>query len=306
MSDAVFEHVFGTPPLDLVGDTSSLLQYSPLVPGAHALEDVAAQTLGSMVMLAPPGTIERRYALAQALRVLKADATLRVLAPKDKGGSRLAGDLAFLGCTFHESSKRHHRICVTQGGGDAKAIAQAIADGAPRFDEELGLWTQPGVFSWNRIDAGSALLMDHLPEMKGRGADLGAGLGLLAHAVLRSDKVTSLTLVELDGRAVACAKRNVTDPRAQVLHADVRKLNDASLKALDFIVMNPPFHESGTEDKALGQAFLKTAASLLRKGGMLYAVANRHLPYEATLKEHFRRVALIAEGDGFKVFEAQA
>jgi 16S rRNA (guanine1207-N2)-methyltransferase len=300
------EHVYGLPPLELAGDVSQLTQYSPLVPGAQRLEDVPRQTLGNMIMLAPPGTIERRYVLALALRALKPDATLTALAPKDKGGSRLAGDMDALGCTFHESSKRHHRICVTQGGGEAQKIAQAMAEGAPRFDEDLGLWTQPGVFSWNRIDLGSALLMDHLPDLKGRGADLGAGLGLLAHSVLRSDAVTSLTLVELDGRAVDCAKRNVTDPRATVLHADVRKLNDASLKGLDFIVMNPPFHEGGAEDKALGQAFLKTAASLLHKGGMLYAVANRHLPYEATLKEHFRRVALIAEGDGFKVFEAQA
>jgi 16S rRNA (guanine1207-N2)-methyltransferase len=300
------EAVYGAPPLDLVGDLSKLPQYSPLVPGALSLEDVTPHTLGPLVMLAPHGTIERRYAIALALRALKQDAPLVVLAPKDKGGTRLAGDLESLGCTFSESSKRHHRICITQGGGDEQAIAQAIAEGAPRFDEELGLWTQPGVFSWNRMDAGSALLVGHLPDLSGKGADLGAGLGVLAHAVLASEKVTALTLVELDARAVACAKRNVDEPRANILHADVRKLNEPALKGLDFVVMNPPFHDGGAEDKSLGLAFLKTAAGLLRKGGHLYCVANRHLPYEATLKEHFRRVDVLADEGGFKVFQALA
>jgi 16S rRNA (guanine1207-N2)-methyltransferase len=51
---------------------------------------------------------------------------------------------------------------------------------------------------------------------------------------------------------------------------------------------------------------LKTAAALLKKGGRLVCVANRHLPYESVLNEHFRRVQLIAEQDGFKVYEALA
>ena len=57
---------------------------------------------------------------------------------------------------------------------------------------------------------------------------------MLAHGVLASPKVTSLTLIELDGRAMACAKRNVTDARVQFLQADARKLNAPDLKALDF------------------------------------------------------------------------
>lgn len=299
-------NAYGAPPLEITGDLSRLPQFSPLTPGALALDDAAPRSLDTLVMLAPPGTIERRAALALALRVLKEDACLVALAPKDKGGSRLAGDLESLGCTFEESSKRHHRICITRDKGQADKIAQAIADGAPRFDEELGLWTQPGVFSWNRIDPGSALLVAHLPDLSGRGLDLGSGLGVLSHAVLRSPKVSALTLVELDARALACSRRNVSDGRAHFLQADARRLTDANLKALDFVVMNPPFHDGGAEDKSLGQSFIKTAAGALRKGGALYAVANRHLPYENVLKEHFRRVNLVAEEAGFKLFVAIA
>ena len=224
MDTGSYANLYGAPPPDLVGALAGRTQYSPLVPGAQALEDAAPQSLEGLIMLAPPGTIERRYAIALALRALKPGSALLVLAPKDKGGSRLAGDLEALGCHFQESSKRHHRICITQSSGDEKAIAQAIAEGAPRFDADLGLWTQPGVFSWNRLDPGSALLLEHLPALSGKGADLGCGIGILAHAALASDLVTSLTLVELDARALSCARRNVNETRAHFVQADLRKL----------------------------------------------------------------------------------
>jgi 16S rRNA (guanine1207-N2)-methyltransferase len=77
------------------------------------------------------------------------------------------------------------------------------------------------------------------------------------------------------------------------------------LGSLDFVVTNPPFHETGGEDKSLGQAFIKTAAASLRKGGDLWLVANRHLPYEAILNEHFAKVRLAGETNGYKVYEAR-
>lgn len=297
------DNIYGFPPEDIVGPTTGARQFSPLVPGSEPLEAVEPGSLETLTILGPPGTIERRYAIALGLRALKPGGRLTVLAPKDKGGSRLASDLESLGCEFDETSKRHHRICVTRGPGDAVAVAQAIEDGAPRFVEEMGLWSQPGVFSWNRIDPGSALLLEHLPPQSGKGADLGAGLGVLTHAILMSPKVVSVVLLDIDRRAVELAKRNVSDPRAQFLWADARKTSE--LAGLDFIVMNPPFHEGGHEDQALGQTFIQTAARMLRNGGMCWLTANRHLPYERTLKPAFKRVSLIAEAGGYKIYQAQ-
>ena len=67
---------------------------------------------------------------------------------------------------------------------------------------------------------------------------------------------------------------------------------------------NPPFHEGGGEDKSLGQAFIRTAASALRKGGDLWIVANRHLPYEGVMKPLFSQMTLRVEARGYKVYEA--
>jgi 16S rRNA (guanine1207-N2)-methyltransferase len=121
--------------------------------------------------------------------------------------------------------------------------------------------------------------------------------------VLASPRVEHLTLIDIDGRAVEAAKRNVADPRAEIRWADVRATG-VTPASLDFVVMNPPFHDAGTEDRQLGQTFIRQAAALLRKGGTLWLVANRHLPYEALLTELFRTATPRADQGGFKVIEA--
>jgi 16S rRNA (guanine1207-N2)-methyltransferase len=305
MVDAAFENVYGTPPEDLVALAAGATQFSPLIPGGQCLVAVANNSLNGLALLAPPAAVERRYTIAQALRALRPSARLVVLAPKNKGGSRIAQDLQALGCAFEETARRHHRICTIAGAGDDSAIEAALDAGKVQFVDDIGLWSQPGVFSWNRIDPGSALLLAHLPSLSGRGADFGCGIGLLARAVLASPKVTHLTLIDIDRRAIAMALRNMPSAdqaRVALLWADARTLTE--LSGLDFVVMNPPFHEGGTENQALGQNFIQCAARALRVGGVCWLTANRHLPYEAILKPLFRRITLVVEADGYKVYQA--
>lgn len=296
--------VYGNPPAELADVPREAVQFSPLMPGSAALERERQASLAAMAMLAPPGTIERRHDIAQALRALQPGGQLTVMAPKDKGGSRLAKELKAFGCEFSETALRHHRICVCERPQDLSALDEAIAEGAPRLVEETGLWSQPGVFSWNRVDPGSALLLKHLPPLSGRGADLGCGVGYLARAVMEMPAVEALAMVDIDRRAVEAAARNITDPRATISWADVRKAGTIP-EGLDFIVMNPPFHDGGAEDRSLGQAFVRRAAESLRKGGRLWLTANRHLPYEDHLKTLFARADLVAEAEGFKIYEAR-
>jgi 16S rRNA (guanine1207-N2)-methyltransferase len=294
--------LYGQADHDLAPTAADAVQLSPLIVGSTDLASIADESLNAVTVRAPAGAVERRFVLAQALRILAPGGRLTAFAPKDRGGLRLKKELEALGGEVGESARRHNRICVVVRPTEIKGLAETIAAGAPRRISENGLWTQPGVFSWDRLDAGTNALLQVLPEFSGVGADFGSGIGLLALNVLASKKVTKLTLVELDRRAVEVSRRNVADPRAEFVWGDVRQVE---LKDLDFIVSNPPFHEGGGEDKTLGQAFIRAAAGALRKSGSLWIVANRHLPYEAILAESFAKVRLVGEGGGYKVFEAR-
>jgi 16S rRNA (guanine1207-N2)-methyltransferase len=159
------------------------------------------------------------------------------------------------------------------------------------------------VFSWDRLDAGTGLLLGHLAGLAGRGADLGCGVGVLALRALESPAVRLLTCIDVDRRAVDAARRNIADERARFLHVDLRG-PVPGLEGLDFVVMNPPFHESGQVDRGLGLAFISAAAALLRPGGICRMVANVALPYEGRLQAAFSDARLLGQGGGYKVYEA--
>jgi 16S rRNA (guanine1207-N2)-methyltransferase len=303
-SSAIPDAVYARPEPQLIETAADAVELSPLVPGAVAVEDQADGAFDQITVLAPPGVLERRYVLAQALRILRPGGALTALAPKDKGGARLGKELAAFGCTAVESARRHHRFCQTMRPETLEGLGAAIAAGAPRIAPHLGLWSQPGVFSWDRADTGSALLVKHLPALSGVGADFGCGVGLLARAALQSSGVQRLTLIDIDRRAVDAARRNVDDPRASFAWRDLRT-EAADLKDLDFVVMNPPFHDQGFEDRGLGAAFLRRAAEALKPKGVLWLVANRHLPYEALLAPLFPKARQVVQSEGFKVYEAR-
>ena len=293
--------LYGRPPV-VFDPPGAATQTSPLIPGSTPLESVPEGSVDEIMVYAPPGVLERRHTLALALRALKPGGRLDVMAPKDKGGSRLKKELEAFGAEVGETAKAHHRRCLVIRPEGLVGLDDAIAGGAPRVVPGLEAWSQPGVFAWDRIDPGSALLASELPPMKGAGADLGCGYGALATVVLRSPAVTSLKLVDLDRRAVEAARRNIQDPRATFEWADDRTLAGAG--DLDFVVMNPPFHDGGAEDRRLGQAFIRQAATMLKKGGVLWLVANRHLPYEADLDAAFKRVRPVGDAAGYKLIEA--
>ncbi len=295
---------YGRPNPDLVSSDDGAIQLSPLIPGSVRFEDHADGSFASIVIVAPAGVIERRFALAQALRLLTPGGQLIALAPKDRGGSRLADELAGFGCAVETTSRRHHRICYTARPAQLAGLGDAIAAGDPQIPPALGLWSQPGIFSWDRPDPGSLALVGHLPQFIGAGADLGCGVGLLSKAVLESPPVTRLSLVDIDRRAIDAAKRNVIDPRTIFAWHDVRQ-DMQDFHQLDFVVMNPPFHDGGVEDRALGEIFIRRAAASLRPGGVCWLVANRHLPYERHLKTAFAAVRQVEQAEGYKIYEAR-
>lgn len=296
--------VFGEVPAGLSDVPAGAAQFSPLIPGSATLEGQPDGSLAGMVMLAPAGVIERRYAIAHALRALSPGAPFAFMAPNKHGGARLHDELSTFGCASDEASRHHHRICRGVRPDTMRKIEAAIALGAQRVVESIGLWSQPGIFSWDRIDPGSALLIKHLPQLSGRGADLGCGIGVLARAALTQIGVLHMTLIDIDRRAVEAARRNVDPARSTVLWADVTSSKVIS-RDLDFVVMNPPFHDGGAEDQDLGRALIAKSADVLRKGGMCFLTANRHLPYEAAMKPLFSTMTQVVQADGYKIYAAQ-
>lgn len=176
-----------------------------------------------------------------------------------------------------------------------------INSGPILLDE--GFQTVPGVFSAEKIDRGSKALIAALPKkLPKRLADLGAGWGYLSRHILSREKVQELHLIEADYAALECARKNVTDPRANFHWADATRFNPP--RPFDGIISNPPFHTNRKADPEIGRSFITAAAAMLTPSGHMWLVANRHLPYERSLAESFRNIEEIAGDNAFKVLHA--
>lgn len=175
---------------------------------------------------------------------------------------------------------------------------------------ETGCWSAPGLFSWDRADMASKLLLAHLPEkLEGTGADLGCGYGYLSAHVIKKSGVKGLYAIDYDRRAVEACTKNLEEAGGaapfQVLWRDATEIQ-ADIPPLDWVVMNPPFHTQQHEDRELGQRFCKSALKMLKSGGKVYIVANRHMPYEDALEKAAKKVERLAEENGFKILAATA
>ncbi|MEP2533711.1 methyltransferase [Shimia sp.] len=196
------------------------------------------------------------------------------------------------------ASKAHGKLFWFQGGDFAEWRASEPTQVDGRFV------TLPGVFSADGIDPASQALAAALPAKLGRVvADLGAGWGYLSSKILENENVRDVHLVEADHVALDCARRNVTDARAQFHWADATQW--VLKERVDTVVMNPPFHTGRKAEPGLGVEFIQSAARILTPSGHLWMVANRHLPYETTLQACFAKVDEVAGDNRFKVLHAQ-
>lgn len=265
--------------------------------GLRVLPEVSAERFAAALVFLPRSREAAEAAVAAAAMAVEPGGPVAVDGQKDEGIDALLKALRGRVDLGEAQAKAHGKIAVFPAGADLSGWAAQ--------DRLLpGGWiTRPGVFSAEAPDRGSALLAAALPaRLKGRGVDLGAGWGFLSRAVLSREGVVQLDLVEADNAALACARRNVTDPRAGFHWADATVWRPA--RPADFVVMNPPFHRGRAADPALGQAFIAAAARALSPAGTLWLVANRGLPYDRALKDLFREVEEIGADTAFRLTRA--
>lgn len=273
--------------------------------------EVAQGEAFPLVLLLPPRQRDEARALFAGAFDRVAPGGIVVAAIANDAGAK-SGQADFEALFGRAAVLAKHKCRVfraTRGdGADAALAARWRTLDAPRPILDGRYTSRPGVFAWDRIDAASALLAEHLPAtLSGHGADLGAGWGYLSCEVLsRCSGVAVLDVVEAEARALDCARANLAPFRGRVALDFLWHDATAGLpRRYDFIVTNPPFHALPGEARPdIGRAFIAAAAGALKPGGALWLVANRQLPYEDALGTRFASVRIVAQRDGFKVVEA--
>ncbi len=177
------------------------------------------------------------------------------------------------------------------------------------LDDGSRLTEHANVFSRGHLDLGTRAMLEHLPSLPD-GADvldLGCGNGLLGLTTARRGNLGSLTLVDESYQAIASAKANVEGWAIEVPTSFIADRSLASLASasVDVVLNNPPFHTHQSRSDETAKSMFADAHRVLRPGGQLIVVGNRHLDYHKQLRRRFSRCEIVGSNPKFVVLRAR-
>jgi 16S rRNA (guanine1207-N2)-methyltransferase len=165
------------------------------------------------------------------------------------------------------------------------------------------------VFSRASLDIGTRFMLQHIPRGNGELEiiDLGCGNGVLGLMAAHLNPAATVHFVDESYMAVASARENFRQVDGGLARARFHTgdgLSGFEKNRADLVLCNPPFHQSHAIGDAVALSMFRRSAAVLREGGRLLVVGNRHLDYHRKLKRCFGRVGLLASNRKFVILEA--
>lgn len=291
--------------LSLVQDLRPL--FLPLKNSGH---DVAAAPDGAdydlAIVLAGRHRRQNELWIAEALTRTRPGGLVVVAGIKTDGIASLKKRLDTLLPVAGSQSKYHGMVFWLANPADPRPAIAALAPPPGLVDGRFV--TGPGMFSANEADPGSRLLADNVPpDIKGAAADFGAGWGYLSVRLAEHEAIRSIDLFEASHAALEAARTNLRQcarPSLALGFFWQDLLSEPVAGRYDVIVMNPPFHQGRAAEPDIGVTMIGAALGSLKKGGRLFLVANKGLPYDEVLQAGSLRHGELARDRLYRVLWA--
>ena len=165
----------------------------------------------------------------------------------------------------------------------------------------LRFHTDSGVFSRTELDKGSAALLAKLPDnITGDVLDMGCGYGAIGISLKKHNPSCTLTMADINERAVALAKKNaeVNGIDAEILQGD--GFAPVINRVFDLIVCNPPIRAG---KHTIYQMFSNAANATAEQGAFILVIRKQQGAPSAVeyLRDLFGCVEVLSKKGGFWV-----
>lgn len=146
----------------------------------------------------------------------------------------------------------------------------------------FSIYSDNGVFSKDRFDYGTRVLLNSvdIDKLSGNVLDLGCGLGVVGIILGTFNKGINIDMVDINERAIDLAKNNLVlnNVKANVFVSDIYSNID---NKYDFIITNPPIRAG----KNVIRGFLLGSYDYLKDDGILYFVMRKDHGVKSMIKE---------------------
>jgi len=251
------------------------------------------------------------HIINQSLRLLKPNATLLLAGEKNDGIKsyvKQAGKLLGDPVNAEKQGKSYiASLRLIEAHTDTLNDKKYPQLRPINLGDDLSLQTKPGIFGWDKIDRGSAFLMEHLAEFleaykktPSSLLDLGCGYGYLALCASRFD-FKRIVATDNNAAAIMASGENLKQLEAMNWEVMATDAGDQISEQFDTILCNPPFHSGFAVDDQLSIKFLNNCKRLLAPKGQALFVVNTFIPLEQKAKQYFNSVEVIANNRSFKL-----
>ena len=254
------------------------------------------------------------HVINSAPQVLAPGGALYLLGNKNSGIKTYAQKAAQRFATNKNLRKQGNEYLSITAPQAGSADTTSLDDGHYRELQQPqaleGLYSKPGLFGWDKIDTGSALLAEHFNDENLQPGthvvDLGCGYGYLS-AKLAERGTFNLTATDNNAAALRACRKNFSE--REISSPDNVVPGDAGSElpgsSTDFVICNPPFHQGFQVEGDLTDLFLKQAARILTSNGKALFVVNEFIPLGRKAQSHFRGTSLLAREKGFCVYRLE-
>ena len=168
----------------------------------HFGTDLPDVAFDQAIVFVPKSKELLNYVLHQLVSRLAVGASIFLVGEKKGGVERASRQLQPFGKTLKLDSARHCQMwqLITEKTVTAKPLADwAQLYTVPTPKGELQICALPGVFSQNRLDVGTAVLLPHLSQVtSGKIADFGCGAGVISAYFAKFNPTYSTFVLDVD------------------------------------------------------------------------------------------------------------
>ncbi|MGK0500731.1 MAG: 16S rRNA (guanine1207-N2)-methyltransferase [Oceanicoccus sp.] len=218
----------------------------------------------------------------------------------------------YIGATTTSLAKKKARLIFSQRKVAVNLSVSPYPQKYPVAELGVCLENHANVFSREQLDIGARFFLQQFGQLPASASivDLGCGNGILGLIAKRMQPAAHLHFIDESYMAISSAKANLQQLISE--HIDISTaqfhvsdcLSNTSIKNVELILCNPPFHQNNTIGDHIAMMMFKQASEALAEDGQLWVVANRHLNYQLKLKRWFKHCKIVATNKKFMVLAA--